>query len=151
MQSLLASSKKKNYCNQWNNTCVIANKSYYLGVSVHDYSIRYMQGEDSICSPIEGLFFTYYFSREEWLDLGFVIGGYAFNIQNWEDYAMTTPSGVESPEPVYFKWNNRYVVPVLALEVEVHLIKSDRWSLKLNNAFTPIIWNHSLAIEYRFD
>ena len=52
-------SSKKNYCNQWNNTGIIANKSYYLRYMLNGVGITYMRGNDSICSDIEGIFLHY--------------------------------------------------------------------------------------------
>lgn len=143
-------SSKKNYCNQWNNTGVIANKSYYLRLMSEQYAITYMQGNDSICSEIEGLFFHYLFKKTDWYDMGITVGGYAFNEENWFDHAEETPSDIDAPEPVQIDYFGREVVPVLALEVGIHLIKRENWSFKLNNLFTPIIFNHSLALEFRF-
>lgn len=142
--------EKKNYCNQWNNTGIIANKTYYIRATSGRVGMTYMRGNDSICSDIEGLFLHYIFDGTDWWELGITIGGYAFDMDEWEEYAEETPSGVSSPEPVHTKVGDKDVVPVLALDFAIHLIRRDRWSLKLNNLFTPIIFNHSLAIEYRF-
>lgn len=144
------SSSKKNYCNQWNDTGIIVNKSYYLRVVGEVYGLTYLQGNDSICSPIEGMFLHYYFSRSDIWDIGATIGGYSFEMSNWKKHAEKTPSGIEAPGPVHTVINGRYVVPILALELDLHLIRRDRWSLKLNNLLTPIIFNHSIAYEYRF-
>lgn len=144
------SNKKKNYCNQWNNTGIIANKSYYLRVMGEKFGITYMQGNDSICSDIEGVFIHYLYSKTDWIETGVTFGGYAFNEQNWLDYADTTPSGIAAPQAVQIDYFGRPLVPVLAIDIAVHLIRKDNWSIKLNNLFTPIIFNHSLAYEYRF-
>lgn len=141
---------KKNYCNQWNNTGIIANKSQYVRFLGDVYGLTYLRGHDSICSDIEGLFFHYIYSRSEWVETGITVGGYAFNEKNWDEHARTTPSGISAPEPVQIDYFGREVVPVVALDVGVHLIKQESWSLKLNNIFTPIIFNHSLAIEFKF-
>ncbi len=142
--------QKKNYCNQWNDTGVIANKSYYIRIMGEVYGITYMQGNDSICSEIEGLFGHYLFQKSEWYEMGVTFGGYAFNQENWDEHAEDTPSGIAAPEPVQIDYFGREVVPMLALDVGIHLIKKDNWSLKLNNLFTPVIFNHSLAFELRF-
>ena len=141
---------KKNYCNQWNNTGIIANKSYYARFMGEMFGFTYMQGNDSICSEIEGIFIHYIFEKSDWYDMGITFGGYAFNEKNWYDHAEKTPSDIDAPEPVQIDYFGREVVPVIALEVGIHLIKQDNWSLKLNNLFTPIIFNHSVALEYRF-
>ncbi|MCO4755384.1 MAG: hypothetical protein KC478_12955 [Bacteriovoracaceae bacterium] len=142
--------EKKNYCNQWNNTGIIANKTYYLRLTAKRLGMTYMRGNDSICSDIEGLFVHYIFIADKWWEMGMTVGGYSFEMKNWKEYAEKTPSGVASPTPVHTKFGSKDIVPVLALDVAIHLIRGDRWSLKLNNQFTPIIWNHSLAYEYRF-
>lgn len=142
--------EKKNYCNQWNNTGIIANKSYYIGFSGEKLGFTYMQGNDSICSPIEGIFLTYYFSRSETWDLGITAGGYSFEMDNWEDHAEKTPESIAAPSPVWTRIGNKTVVPVLAVQANLHLIRSGNWSFKLNNLLTPIITNHSISLEYRF-
>ncbi len=114
------------------------------------FGVTYMQGEDSICSPIEGLFFHYTLERTDWIETGIMAGGYAFNQKNWEAHEAATPEALDAPEPVRTKYFGRDVVPVLALDVGIHLIRKDNWSLKLNNFFTPVIFNHSIAWEYRF-
>lgn len=144
------SRQKKNYCNQWNNSGIIANKTYYVRLMAGKVGITYMQGNDSICSPIEGMFLHYIWLKDFWYDVGMTVGGYSFEMNNWEEYAQDTPDGVAAPEPIWTRVDGKYVVPVLALDVGIHLIRRGNWSLKLNNLFTPIIFNHSLAWEYRF-
>jgi hypothetical protein len=144
------SSSKKNYCNQWNNTGIIVNKTYYLRVVGEKFGMSYLVGNDSICSEIEGLLIHYMLERYEYVDVGISFGGYAYNANNWTEHAKKTPSGIDAPEPLHTKIGDKDVVPVLALDVGIHLIKSDVWSLKLNNLLTPVIFNHSIAFEYRF-
>jgi hypothetical protein len=145
------SGAKKNYCNQWNNTGIIVNKTYYLTLLMGDIGFTYIRGNDSICSEIEGIFLHFNLQEHQWWDIGIQVGGYAFNETNWEKHAAITPSGIEAPEPVTARINGRAFVPVLALSWNVHLIRRDVWSLKLNNMLTPVITNHSLAFEYRFN
>ena len=89
--------QKKNYCNQWNDTGIIANKSYYLRVMGETYGLTYMQGNDSICSYIEGLFVHYLFEKSEWYDMGITAGGYSFIEENWEEHARDTPNSIAAP------------------------------------------------------
>ena len=144
------STSKKNYCNQWNNTGIIANKTYYLRFKTGSVGLTYMQGNDSICSPIEGLFGHYTFYDDGWWEYGVTFGGYAFDQKNWDEHAASTPAAIDAPEPVRIDYNGRDIVPVLALDISIRLIKRPRWSLRLNNLFTPIIFNHSIAFEYNF-
>jgi hypothetical protein len=144
------SQTKKNYCNQWNNTGIIVNKTYYIRVMADNIGFTYLKGNDSICSPIEGIFLHYIMGGTKWIEYGITFGGYSFEMSNWEEHAEDTPKDIEAPGPVWTKVSDRYIVPVLGLDISVHLIKKDRWSLKLNNLLTPFIFNHSLAIEYRF-
>lgn len=144
------SKTKKSYCNQWNNTGIIANKSYYIRFLLGDLAFSYLVGNDSICSEIEGIFLHYTMTQSEYYDLGVNLGGYAYNEENWVKHAQDTPSGIDAPEPVSIDYYGRAVVPVLALDVGIHLIRRQRWSLKLNNIITPFITNHSLAYESRF-
>lgn len=141
---------QKNYCNQWNNTGIIVNKTYYVRILFGTMGITYLRGNDSICSEIEGIFINYTLSEGEVIDLSVLAGGYAYNKTNWVEHAKKTPSDIEAPAPVSAKYFGRDIVPVLALEVSVHLIRREHWSLKLNNQLTPVITNHSLAYEYRF-
>ena len=144
------SSTKKNYCNQWNNTGIIVNKSYYIGFGGESFGITYMKGNDSICSPVEGIFLHYIMNRTENFDVGITFGGYEYDTKNWDKHAEETPADIDAPSTLLFKIEGKEIVPVLALEVGLHLIRRESWSLKLNNLFTPIIFNHSIAFEYRF-
>lgn len=141
---------KKNFCNQWNNTGIIVNKSYYLRLTHSRFGFTYTRGNDSICSEIEGIFTHYTIQEGEWISYGVTLGGYAYNEGNWIEHAKKTPSGIDAPQPVQMDYFGRTIVPVLAIDVGLHLIKRDSWSLKLNNLFTPVIFNHSLAFEFRF-
>jgi hypothetical protein len=144
------SGSKRNYCNQWNNSGIIVNKTYYMTLLMGDVAFTYMKGNDSICSEIEGIFLLFNLKESQWWDIGIQVGGYAFNEKNWEDHAAKTPEGIEAPEPLTARINGRAFVPVLALAYNIHLIRRDSWSLKLNNMLTPVITNHSLAYEFRF-
>lgn len=141
---------KKNYCNQWNNTGIIVNKSYYIRFEGSTHGITFMTGNDSICSKIDGIFYHYMFNRQDWYDVGITMGGYAFNMENWEKHEAETPDGIKAPQPVHTKVGGKDVVPVLALEYDIHLIRRENWSLTLNNLLTPIITNHSIAWKYYF-
>lgn len=143
-------SSKKNYCNQWNNTGIIANKTYYIRYLLGNIGLTYMQGNDSICSEIEGLFFHYIFSYGEIIDTGVTFGGYAYHQKNWDEHAKKTPSDIDAPAPVRTDYFGRDIVPMLALDVGIHIVRRNNWSVKINNLLTPIIFNHSLAFEYRF-
>lgn len=144
------SRSKKNYCNQWNNTGIIANRSYYARFQIRGVGFTYLNGHDSICSQIEGLIFHNVFSSSEYFDFAMVVGGYTYNPTNWEQHEEETPEGIDAPSPVSFPAFGRMVVPVLALGMDVHMIRRDTWSLKLVNILTPIITNHSIMIEWRF-
>lgn len=144
------SASKKNYCNQWNNTGIIANKTYYLRIMEERWGISYMQGNDSICSEIEGLFAHYRFTDDGWWDVGMTVGGYAYNEENWIEHARNTPSAIDAPDPVSIDYFGRDVVPVVALDVGIRIVKRDTWAVRINNLFTPVIFNHSIAWEYAY-
>lgn len=143
-------SNKKNFCNQWNNTGIIVNKSYYIKMGIDPLAITYLRGNDSICSEIEGLFLHYTLKRYEYIDTELVFGGYSYIKENWDKHAEDTPGDIAPPELVHTDFGDKSVVPVLALGVHVHLIRRESWSIMLNNLLTPIIFNHSLAFEFRF-
>ena len=88
--------EKLNYCNQWNNTGIIANKSYYLRFSAGRWGLTYMQGNDSICSDIEGLFVHYLFTADRWWETGLTIGGYSFEMSNSDRAKFCLKNQVES-------------------------------------------------------
>ena len=144
------SGKKKNYCNQWNNTGIIVNKSYYIRLQGETHGTTLMTGNDSICSKVDGIFYHYMFYKNKWNALGITTGAYAFNMDNWQAHADKTPSGIAAPSPVHTKIGDKDVVPVLALEWQLTLIYRESWSLKLMNLITPIITNHSIAVEIPF-
>jgi hypothetical protein len=77
-------------------------------------------------------------------------GGYSYEMNHWEDHAEKTPEDIDAPAPVWTRVSGRYVVPVVTLDIAIHLIKENNWSIKLNNTLTPFIFNHSLSYEYRF-
>lgn len=142
--------EKKNYCNQWNNTGIIANRTTYLRYLNGSFGFTYMQGEDSICSPIEGVFLHYIFSDDGWWAYGLTLGGYSYIPQNWVDHANETPEAIDAPAPVRIDYFGRDIVPVLAFDVSIRIVQGPNWSVRLNNLFTPIIFNHSLAFEWIF-
>jgi hypothetical protein len=141
---------KKNYCNQWNDTGIIFNRTYYARIGSGNHSLTLMAGEDSICSPIEGLFYTYRFYPKQFFEVGFIVGGYSFDQENWDEREANRPAGFKPVELVTVEVLGLEFVPIIGLEVGVHMIRGQGWSLKLNNIFTPIITNHSLALEWRF-
>jgi hypothetical protein len=121
-----------------------------MKLAVDPIGITYMQGNDSICSPIEGVFVHYTLKRYQFIDTELVLGGYSYIRENWEEHAEETPGDIAPPELVHTDFGDKSIVPVLALGVSVHLVRRESWSVLLNNLFTPIIWNHSLAFELRF-
>ncbi len=141
---------KKYYCNQWNDTGIIFNRIYYARLGINDHSVTVMQGEDSICSSITGFFYGYTFARYEYHEFGLVAGGYSFKQENWDANAVNTPPGFDRVDLVSVDILGLEFVPILGIEWSVHLIRGKSWSLKLNNILTPIITNHSLALELRF-
>lgn len=142
---------KMNYCNQWNDTGIIANKSTYLTIASGRYMFTIMKGNDSICSDIQGMMITWGFKFEERLDMGIIFGGYDYIQENWDEHARNTPDGVDAPSPVTIEIDGNRFVPILGLQVGLHLIRSSSgWSLVLNNILTPVITNHSLMFQVRF-
>ncbi len=141
---------KKYYCNQWNDTGIIFNRTYYLRVGRDAHSITFMEGEDSICSSITGLFYGYKFSRRVYFDWGFVVGGYTFKQENWDANSDNTPPGFDKVDLFSTEILGFEFVPLIGVELTIHLIKTSSFSLVVNNILTPIITNHSLAAEFRF-
>ncbi|MBL7664102.1 MAG: hypothetical protein JNM93_03125 [Bacteriovoracaceae bacterium] len=141
---------KKNYCNQWNDTGIIFNRTQYIRLGISRHALTYMQGEDSICSPIEGVFYSYGFAYTKYVEFTFIMGGYSFVEENWDARNENKPNGYDTVDLVAVNIDGFEFVPILGIEVGVHLIRRNMWSLKLNNVLTPIITNHSLAVEMRF-
>jgi hypothetical protein len=144
-------SGKRDYCNQWNDTGIITNKSRYITLASGRWMMTIAEGEDSICSKIQGLMFTWGFKFEERLDVGIVFGGYNYIQKNWTAHELKAPDGVDSPTPFTIRIGKERFVPIGGIQVGLHLIRSaDGWSLILNNILTPIVFNHSLMVQYRF-
>ncbi len=141
---------KKPYCNQWNDTGIIFNRTYYIRYGRGNHAVTYMQGEDSICSSIKGGFYTYRFYGGNFLDMGLIAGGYNYKEENWKATNDNRPAGYDTVDLVSVDVFGLEFVPILGIELSLHLIRGRSWSLKLNNILTPIITNHSLALEFRF-
>jgi hypothetical protein len=143
-------SLKKNYCNQWNDSGVIYNKSTYITVGKGNWMVSIVNGNDSICSPIKGMFVSWgFFFRDRW-DMSVVFGAYEYDQDEWDKHDAENQTGIQSPTPTRIAFNDFTIAPVLALGIRLHLIKGESWSLILNNLITPIITNHSLMVEWRF-
>lgn len=144
-------SSKRDYCNQWNDTGIIANRTQYVQIATGNWAITVLDGEDSICSDISGGFVTYGFYFRERIDVGVILGGYNYNQDNWDRHALEAPDNVDAPSPFTVSlWGHRFV-PVFGLQVGLHLIRSrNHWSLVLNNILTPVIFNHSIMLQFRF-
>ncbi len=143
-------SVKKNYCNQWNDSGVIFNKSTYVTFGKGEWMFSIMNGNDSICSPIKGFFAAWGFYFSERWDMSVVMGGYEYDQDEWDEYEAKNNTGVTTPTPTRIALNDFTFAPVLALGIRFHLIRGESWSLLLNNLITPIISNHSLMLEWRF-
>ncbi|MGK0366958.1 MAG: hypothetical protein ACI9QD_000089, partial [Thermoproteota archaeon] len=79
-----------------------------------------------------------------------VFGGYDYIQENWDNHAANAPTNVDAPTPVTIVLFGERFVPVFGLSINFHLIKSERWSLISSNMITPVIFNHSLMLQYRF-
>jgi hypothetical protein len=143
-------SEKKNYCNQWNDSGIIFNKSTYITVGKGQWMFAILNGNDSICSPVKGLFISYGFYFSERWDMSVVFGGYEYDQDEWDEHERKNDTGVTSPTPTRIAFDDFTLAPVLALGLRFHLIKGENWSLIANNIITPIITNHSLMVEFRF-
>jgi hypothetical protein len=142
---------KKNYCNQWNDSGIIYNRSRYIMIAKGNWAFTAFEGEDSICSPIDGFFFSYGFHFRERMDFSVIFGRYLYNQQNWKDHAARTPDDVRAPSPFTASIDGHRFIPVVGLQVGIHLVRSNTgWSLVLNNVLTPVITNHSLMLQMRF-
>src|SRR5262245_15737807 len=64
-----------NYCNQIGQSNVIYNRTYYVRVEGKRDAFTYLIGYDSICSPVEGLFYTLKAYEGKWFGFGFTVGG----------------------------------------------------------------------------
>jgi hypothetical protein len=142
---------KKNYCNQWNDSGVIYNQSRYITVAHGRWAFTAFEGEDSICSPIDGFFFHYGVYFRERLDVSVILGRYLYNHDNWVEHALKTPEDIEAPSPVRASIDGHRFIPVVGIQIGLHLIRSrSGFSLVLNNVLTPVITNHSLMLQMRF-
>lgn len=141
---------KKPYCNQWNDTGIIFNRTYYARLGVNNHSFTVMAGEDSICSEIYGAFYGYQFYRTKYLDIGVIAGGYSFVQENWDESNANTPANFDTVDLVSVDVFGLEFVPILGIELGIHLMRNKTWSLKINNVLTPVITNHSIALEMRF-
>jgi hypothetical protein len=140
----------KNYCNQIGHSNVILNPTYYVRAEGQRDAFTAMMGKDSICSNIEGLFYSYKFLETKWVTMALMVGGYHFYMNHWKDEVDNTPKDRKPVTPVYTKIGNFYFVPMGAFEFDLALFHSGSWSLNFNSIFTPIIFNHSLSLKKTF-
>jgi hypothetical protein len=138
------------FCNQYGHSNVIHNGTYYLRGEGNRDAFTAMVGQDSICSPIQGLFYTYKIYEGKWFGFALTAGGYHFNMKNWNIHEDNTPDNVISPTPVYTKIRGYYLVPIVAPEFNLGLVHEGSWSLNLNAIVAPIISNLSLSLKKRF-
>lgn len=138
------------YCNQIGESDVIYNRIYYVRVEGQRDALTYMVGYDSICSPIQGAFYTYKVYEGKWFGFGLTAGGYRFNMPNWIYEENHVPANEYKVTPVYTKVGNEYFVPVLAAEFNFALVHADTWSIWFNALVTPIISNLSLSLKKTF-
>ena len=139
-----------NYCNQYGHSGVIHNRTYYLRVEGQRDAFTAMVGQDSICSPIEGFFYSYKVYEGRWFGFAIIAGGYHFQMKNWELHTQNTPSTVVPPSPIYSKERGFYFVPIIAPEFSFGLLHLGSWSLNLNSIVTPYISNFTLSLKKRF-
>jgi hypothetical protein len=143
----------KNYCNQIEKSDVILNNVAFLRVEGKTNVITAMLGEDSICSPIQGLFYNYKFVDTKWFGLSWIIGGYHFDYDNWLYEENHIPPGRVAVSPVYTKIGTFYFVPVGGLEMDIGLFHwgaRENWSLNFNAILTPVIIPMTLSFKYSF-
>lgn len=140
-----------NYCNQIGHSNTIFNRTFYIRLETQRVALTGMKGQDSICSPIEGLFFTYKVFEGKWFGFGFDIGGYRFNMANWDARAANTPADMVVVRPIYtLLGKNFYFVPIIAPEFNIGLVHVGTWSLMFNAIVTPIISNLSFSLKKTF-
>jgi hypothetical protein len=140
-----------NYCNQIGHSNVITNPIDYIRVEGERDAFTALIGEDSICSHIEGAFYSNKLYEGNWLTFALLFGGYHFYMNHWKDEIANTPSNKEAVRPFYTKIGNFYFVPIAAIEIDltlVHLSKSV--SINFNNILTPIIFVESLSLKVKF-
>jgi len=143
-----------NYCNQIGTSDWINNPLFFLRVEGKVNAFTAMVGEDSICSPIQGLFYSYKLYESKWLGLSFIMGGYHFDYQNWLNEENNVPPGKVGVSPVYTTIGKTfYIVPVGGIEVDIGLYHwgyHDTWSLNLNTILTPLIIPTTISLKKTF-
>lgn len=139
-----------NYCEQIRESDTIYNRTYYARVESEKNALTYMIGYDSICSPVQGLFYTYKVYEGKWFGFGLTAGGYRFNMQNWIYEEYNVPPNKIGVTPIYTKLGTGYFVPVLAAELNFGLFHAGTWSLWLNALVTPVISNISISLKKTF-
>jgi hypothetical protein len=131
-----------NYCNQIEKSDVIMNNVAFVRGETKSSTFTALVGEDSICSPIQGLFYGYKLYESKWFGMAFIFGGYHFDHDNWVNEENNVPAGKVGVSPVYTTiGKNFYIVPVGGIEIDIGLFHwdKDKWSLNVNTILTPII------------
>lgn len=139
-----------NYCHQIGHSNAILNPIYYLRVEGQRDAVTAFLGEDSICSHIEGGFYTLKAYEGKWFGFGFTFGGYHFYMNHWITEENNTPPNKVPVYPVYSKIGNFYFVPLVAPEFNFGLLHAGTWGLFVNAIVTPIISNVSVSLKKTF-
>jgi hypothetical protein len=142
-----------NYCNQIEKSDVITNNLAFFRVEGQTHVFTAMIGEDSICSPIQGAFYSYKIYESKWFGLAFIAGGYHFDYNNWVTEENNVPAGKVAVSPVYTTIGKTfYFVPVGGIEMDIGLYHwdHDKWSLNFNAILTPIIIPMTLSLKRTF-
>ena len=117
---------------------IIFNKTNSYRVEDNNFGGGALVGENSYCQPIWGAtaFYNMYSSRN--VQIHGTVGFYHFDAK-----------GFDFSEGAYFAHiNNFYFVPIAGIEVNFNIYDSKSYHIKMMNLITPVISNHSVAINF---
>lgn len=120
-----------NYCNKMNNVGTIHNEYVIAMAGSKDVQVGLIKGKDSVCADISGLISSFR------LDDNFrlIIGGYNTNEKQFKQ------RGIEPP-------TINGITPVIGIDYEIYLHKSDNLELVLHNLVSLGITTHSIGVNF---
>ena len=117
---------------------IIFNKTNSYRIEEGNFGGGALVGENSYCQPIWGATAFYNIHNSRSVQINATVGFYHFDTK-----------GFDFSEGAYFAHvDNFYFVPIAGIEVNFNIYDSKSYHIKMMNLITPVISNHSVAINF---
>jgi hypothetical protein len=120
-----------NYCNKLNNYGTIHNEYIIAMVGSNNTQFGVIKGRDSVCSNIIGPIGSIRLGK----NFRFIAGGYNTNRKQFAERGIISPSVAG-------------VTPVIGIDYEIHLYKSNNFEIVAHNLVSFGITTHSIGVNF---